>query len=92
MGVEGGNLIDFGQCQLHFLRQRGEMRRRKMPVTVLDQVQMLDQEIAPAWPVDQQRLNLFSACGSTCRPLGVRGGRRRPVPPPWPGRDSAAVR
>ena len=87
MGVERGNLIDFGQCQLHFLRQCGEMRRQKVPVTVLDQVQMLDQEIASAWPVDQQRLNLFE------RPridLPAFGCPRRPAPAgstPWTGRD-----
>ena len=30
------------------------MRRREMPVTVLDQMQVLDQEIAPALAVAQQ--------------------------------------
>ena len=59
MGVEGGDLINLGQSKLHFLRQRSEMRGGEMPVMILNEVQMLDQEIAPAWPVDQQRLNLF---------------------------------
>ena len=58
MRVEGRDLIDFGQRKLHLLRQRGEMRGGQMAVMVLDQMQMLDQQIAPARPVGEQRLHL----------------------------------
>ena len=58
MGVEGRDLVDLGERQLHLLRQRGEMRGGEMAVAVLDQVQMLDQQVAPARAVAEQRLDL----------------------------------
>ncbi len=48
-----------------------------MAVAILDQMQMLDQKIAPALAVAEQRAHLVSACGSTWRPFGVL---RRPAP------------
>jgi hypothetical protein len=48
MGIEGRNLVDFGECELHLGRQRRQMRGGEMPVVVLDQVQVLDQQVAPA--------------------------------------------
>jgi hypothetical protein len=48
MGVEGRDLVDLGERELHLLRQRGEMRGGEITVAVLDQMQMLDQEVAPA--------------------------------------------
>ncbi len=42
MGVEGRDLVDLGECELHLLRQRGEMRGGEITVAVLDQVQMFD--------------------------------------------------
>jgi hypothetical protein len=47
MGVEGRDLVYLGERELHLIRQRGEMRGGEMAVAVLDQVQVLDQEIAP---------------------------------------------
>src|SRR4051812_38877363 len=58
MRVEGRDLVDFGERELDLLRQRGEMRRREMAVTVLDEVQVFDQQIAPARPVAQKCTNL----------------------------------
>src|SRR5262249_52569229 len=58
MGVEGRDLVDLGERELHLLRQRGEMRGGEITVAVLDQVQMLDQEIAPALALAQQRAHL----------------------------------
>ena len=58
MGVEGRDLVDFGERELHLLRQRREMRGGEMAVAVLDQVQVLDQQVAPARPVAEQRAHL----------------------------------
>src|SRR5215831_15558215 len=58
MGVEGRDLVDFGQRKAHLLRQRGEMRGGEIAVAVLDQMEVLDQEIATARPVGQQCAHL----------------------------------
>ena len=78
MRVEGRNLIDLGERHLHFGGERREMSGRKIAVLILNQMQMLDQQIAPARPIGSSARTSTSACGSTCRPFGVRGGRRRP--------------
>ena len=59
MGVESGDLIDLGQRQPHLLCQGGEMRGRQIAVTILDQMQMFDQEVAPAFAVAEQRADLI---------------------------------
>src|SRR5207245_9737516 len=43
---------------LHLLRERGEMGGREMAVAILNEVQMLDQKIAPALAIAQQRSHL----------------------------------
>ena len=58
MRVEGRDLVDFGLRELHLLRERREMRGREMAVAVLDEMQVLDQQIAPARPVAEQRTHL----------------------------------
>src|SRR6185312_12814576 len=63
MRIEGRGLKHFGERQLHLVGERHEMRRRNLVISVLDQVEMLDQKIAPAWPVAEQCLDF------------VRGGR-----------------
>ena len=79
MRIEGRDLIDLGQREPHLVRQRREMRRGEMPVVVLDQVQMLDQQVAPARPVGQQRAHLverlrvdlaalWACAGAACGP------------------------
>jgi len=55
MGIEGRDLVDLGERELHLLRQGGEMRGREIIVAVLDQMQMLDEEIAPAFAIAEQR-------------------------------------
>src|SRR5258708_3879274 len=57
MRVEGRDLIDLGLRQPHFGRERRKMRRGDMAVLVLDQMQVLDQQIAPARTIGQQRLH-----------------------------------
>ena len=58
MRVEGRDLVDFALRHLNLLRERGEMRGGDMAVMVLDQMQMLNQQIAPARPVGEQRAHL----------------------------------
>jgi hypothetical protein len=50
------------------------VRGRKMPVTVLDQVQKFDQQVALARPVAEQRLNLVESIGIDLPPLRLRTG------------------
>ena len=54
VGVEGGDLVDLGHRQFHFLGQGGQVAGRKVAVTVLDQVQVLDQQVAPAGKIGQK--------------------------------------
>jgi hypothetical protein len=65
------------------VRERDEMRRRKMAELVLDEMEMLDQEIAPARPVAEQRLNFVKRLGIDLAAL--RGCRRAATaaPPGW---------
>ena len=58
MRVEGRDLVDLGERKLHLGGERGEMRGREMPVAVLDEMQMLDQKIAPPLARTEQRADL----------------------------------
>ena len=87
MGVEGGDLVDLGQRQSHLVGERRQMRGRKIAVVVLDEVQMLDQQIAPAIALVQQRPDLrerrrvdLPALGSTRRAAPACGGGAPIVP------------
>ena len=81
VSVEGRDLVDLGERELHLLRQRGEMRGGEIAVLVLDQMQMLDQQIAPALALAEQRTDLVERLWLDLRPLGVcRGRLRRPAP------------
>ncbi len=84
MGVEGRDLVDLGQRELHLLRQRGKMRGGEIAIAILDQVQILDEQIAPALPVAQQRAHLGKRGGLNLAALGRFPGA---VPPartgPW---------
>ena len=77
MRIEGRDLVDFGVRHLHLLRERGEMRGGEMAVMVLDQMQMLDQQIAPARPVGEQRAHLVERRRID---LTALGRARRPAP------------
>ncbi len=57
VSVERGCFEDLGERQAHFLRQRSQMRCGDLPISVLDAMQVLDQEIALARGVRQQRLD-----------------------------------
>ena len=54
MRVEGRGLEHFGEGELHLVGERGEMGRGNLVIFVLDQVQVLDQEVAPPRPVAEQ--------------------------------------
>src|SRR5688572_1849614 len=59
MGVERRGLEHFGKRQLHLVGKRGKMRGGYLMILVLDQVQVLDQKIAPARPVAKQKLDFM---------------------------------
>ena len=77
MRVEGRGLEHFRKRQLHLVGKRCEMRRRDLVILVLDQVQVLDQEIAPPRPVAEQKLDLMGGRGVD---LAALGGRLGPLP------------
>jgi hypothetical protein len=58
MGVERSHFVDFDQRQPHLLGEGGEMARVQAAEMVLQQVEMLDQKVATAVAVTEQRLNL----------------------------------
>ena len=82
MGIEGRDLVHFGERELHLQRQRGEMGGREAAVRVLDQMQVLDQEIAPPWPVAEQRAHLVERLRVD---LAALGRTPRAVAPSRPG-------
>ena len=56
------------------------MGRAQALVAVLDQVQILDQQVAAPRTVAEQGPDLVERAGSTTRPLGNGTARRRPSP------------
>ena len=57
--IEGGNFIDLGLRQSHFVRERGKVVCREVTVFVLNEVQEFDQQIAAAGLVAQKGANLL---------------------------------
>ena len=81
MGVERGDLVDLDQRQPHLLGQRGEMARVQAAEMVLQQMQMLDQQVAAPLAVAEQRPAPRPAPPDRpAGPFGVVGPRRRPEP------------
>src|SRR5262249_27982372 len=58
MRVESRNFVDLSERKLHLLRERGEVRGGEIAVAILNEVQMLDQQIAPALAIAQYRAHL----------------------------------
>ena len=88
MGIEGRDLVDLGQRELHLVRQRRKMRGGQMTVVILDEMQMLDQQVAPARPVGQKREHFLARRRID---LTALRGARRPAaarPSGLPGRSS----
>src|SRR5437763_16956953 len=78
MRVESRDLIDLGKRKPHLLRQSGEMGRREMTVAILNEMQVLDQQIAPALALAKKRPDFVA------RPrvdLAALRRARRPAPP-----------
>ena len=59
VGIEGRDLVDLGHGEAHFGRERREVPRGKAAVTVLDLVQVLDQQVAAPGLIAQQSTDFF---------------------------------
>ena len=75
--IERRHLVDLGHRHLHLSREGDEMRGRQTPVAVLNLVQVLDQQVAAAGLVAQQRPHVFPRLGIDARPLGFPRTRER---------------
>ena len=78
MRVEGRGLEHFREGELHLVGKGGEMRGRNLAIGVLDEMQMLDQQVAPPRPVAEQKRNLFSGLRIDLAALGGRFGALAP--------------
>ena len=76
--VECCDLIDFGLRQLHFSGERRHVRGRDVPVPILNEMQMLDQQVAPARLIAQQRADFGGGLGIDLTALG-RAARFSPA-------------
>ncbi len=79
MRIEGRGLEHLGEGELHLVGERCEMRCGNLVILVLDQVQILDQEIAPARPVAEQQLDLVRGGRIDLPPLRRRLGPLAPL-------------
>src|SRR5262245_19492447 len=89
MRVESRDLINLGQRQLHFRSERREMRGGEIAVLILNEMQMLNQKIAAAWPVRQKGTNFverlrvdlpaFGCARCTAAAAGFCGTRTRRI-------------
>ena len=79
MVIEGRDLVHLRHRQLHFVRERHEMSCREAAEAILNQMQMLDQQIASTRPVTEQQKHLVAGfwldlaasrgrAGSSCVP------------------------
>ena len=69
MGVERGDLVDLDQRKPHLVRERHEMAGVQAAVVVLQQMQVLDQEVAPARAVAEERAHLVERLRIDLPPL-----------------------
>jgi hypothetical protein len=87
MSIERGDLVDLDKGEPHLLGQRREMPSMQAPEVVLQQMQMFDQQVAPAPALAEQRLDLAERGGIDLPPLRMI----RPAPSPRPGMNPAVV-
>ena len=86
MGVERGDLVDLDQGEPHLLGERRHVARVQAAEMILQQVQMLDQQVAPAIAIAEQGLDLVE-----CRWIDLPAlGMVEPAPSPG-ARMNAAV-
>ncbi len=83
MVVKAGHLVDLNRGQPHLRGQGNEMGRRQVAVVVLNGMQVLNQQIAPAGCAAEQALDLGQSLG-VGRPAPGSGA-------PAPGASAAAV-
>ena len=78
MGVEGRDLVHFGQRQPHLVRQGRQVGGGQAAMLVLDQMQMLDQQIALARALAEQGLHLAQRRRIELPALRMRHGLAAP--------------
>ena len=64
--VEGRHFVDLGHRHLHFGRERDQMWRRKAPEVVLNQMQILNEEVAAPGRITDERGHLLPRFGVNC--------------------------
>src|SRR6185369_1731227 len=74
MRVEGRRLEHFGKAELHLVGERRKMRGGDLMVLVLDQMQVLDQQVAAARKIAEQLLDLICGGRIDLAPLRRRLG------------------
>ncbi len=72
MRIESRCLKHLGKGKLHLVGQRRQMRCGNLMILVLDQVQMLDQQVAAARTVTEQRLDFLCSYRVNLTPLWRR--------------------
>src|SRR5215472_11086341 len=77
MRVEGCDLIGLGQRQPHLVRKGGKVRGREIAVAILNKMQVLDQQIAAALAIAEQRADVRERLRID---LATLRGARRPAP------------
>src|SRR5260370_4026615 len=87
MGVERGDLVNLGEREAHLLGQGHEMARVQAAEMVLQQMEVLDQEVATALALAEQRRDLGERRRVDLAALRVIG----PAPPPRAGMDAPIV-
>ena len=80
MRIESRCLKHLGKGKLHLIGQRRQMGCGNLMILVLDQVQMLDQQVAAARPVAEQRLDFLCSYRVDLTSLGVDFARFLPSP------------
>jgi hypothetical protein len=79
MRVEGRGLEHLRKCQLHLLGKGCEVGCGNLLVGILDEMQMLDQEVATPRPVTEQNGNFLGGLGVDLAALGSRLGPLSPL-------------
>ena len=74
MRVEGGGLEHFRERKIHLVGKRRKVRGGDLFVGVLDEMQVLDQEVAAPWPVCEKQFDLVRRGRIHLAPLGGRDG------------------
>ena len=87
MGVERGDLVDLDKRQPHLLGERREMTRMEAAEMVLQEMQVLDQQVAPPLALTEQLLHLGERGGIDLPPLRLI----RPAPASGAGMDPPVV-